>query len=90
MSDIEVGNVVSGVEEFIKSWRDMPPRKLPLVPAVIAKINREPSMPSPYVVRFSEEEKKFIPVIRLDEVETNLGALVGFKVIAHGTNCNYL
>ncbi|KAL0280037.1 UNVERIFIED_CONTAM: hypothetical protein PYX00_001453 [Menopon gallinae] len=84
-SETDQTTVVEGVEDFIKSWREMPPRKLPLVPAVIAKVNKEPSLSSPYVVRFSEEEKKFIPEIRLDEVETNLGALVGFKVIADGS-----
>lgn len=80
----EISKCSSDVVSFIESWKKTGPRRLPFVPSVIANVKTGPDTTSPYIVRFNESEKKFIPTVRLDKVETNIGVYVGYKVISNG------
>lgn len=75
----------SDAQAFIIDWKKTGSRKLPFVPALVGNIKIDADTTSPYILRFSESEKKFIPTLRLSKVETDIGCYVGYKVIAHGS-----
>ena len=72
------------VNLFIQNWLKVKPRKLPSAPCIVGNIYTGPDTSSPYVVKFCETEKKFIPLTRLTKVESSAGTMMGFKVISDG------
>ncbi|KAK6629340.1 hypothetical protein RUM43_003157 [Polyplax serrata] len=72
------------INMFMQGWLNVKPRKLPWVPYIVGNIFADTDVSNPYILKFCEIEKKFIPVTRLSQMETNAGTMVGYKVISDG------
>lgn len=68
----------------MQGWLNVKPRNLPWVPYIVGNIFADTDVSNPYILKFCEIEKKFIPVTRLSQMETNAGTMVGYKVISDG------
>lgn len=64
--------------------RNVEPRKVPKSPCLVGNVFTSGDTSTPFIVKFCEAEKKFFPLLRLQQVVCNGETMAGFKVVSEG------